>query len=460
MSKRSAAEPLPEGAKRVAVDADQRDPSARDPRGLGDPSLRREAGAGKRLPKRKLALLLGYRGANYYGLQKQSKESDLPTIELALQEALNRAGAVHEGNQGDLSKIGWSRAARTDKRVSAARQVVSAKLEVENDDVPALLERLNGELPDDIKVFDAVRVIKGFNCKQSCDRRHYTYLLPTFLLAPDEAIDAAFDAVGYGHDRVADCRKRALAARAAGEHPTDWKLDDAAAAEVAQRLAPHRAAPTLLERLRGFLAAYVGTRKYHNFTNKLKPTDMAAQRFIVSFTADDPTYPSGDAATGAEWVKLDVVGQSFLMHMIRKMVAVAAEAASRESKAASKRAEEEATILFDLKRKASALEKDAKAAGATIPDLDAPPPKKAKPSAKKGKKSAAKDDAPEPEPEEEAPKSSKKAKTAPAKGKGPDMAAIDKMTADKLKKELKKLKLDTDGKKGELKDRLVKALGL
>ncbi|KAK7248508.1 hypothetical protein SO694_0016308 [Aureococcus anophagefferens] len=69
--------------------------------------------------------------------------------------------------------------------------------------------------------------------------------------------------------------------------------------------------------------------------------------------------------------------------------AVAAEAASRESKAASKRAEEEATILFDLKRKASALEKDAKAAGATIPDLDAPPPKKAKPSAKKGKKSAA-----------------------------------------------------------------------
>ena len=238
MSKRAAAEPLPEGAKRVAVDADQRDPSARDPRGLGDPSLRREAGAGKRLPKRKLALLLGYRGANYYGLQKQSKESDLPTIELALQEALNRAGAVHEGNQGDLSKIGWSRAARTDKRVSAARQVVSAKLEVENDDVPALLERLNGELPDDIKVFDAVRVIKGFNCKQSCDRRHYTYLLPTFLLAPDEAIDAAFDAVGYGPDRVADCRKRALAARAAGEHPTDWKLDDATAAEVATRLAP------------------------------------------------------------------------------------------------------------------------------------------------------------------------------------------------------------------------------
>ena len=331
MSKRSAAEPLPEGAKRVAVDADQRDPSARDPRGLGDPSLRREAGAGKRLPKRKLALLLGYRGANYYGLQKQSKESDLPTIELALQEALNRAGAVHEGNQGDLSKIGWSRAARTDKRVSAARQVVSAKLEVENDDVPALLERLNGELPDDIKVFDAVRVIKGFNCKQSCDRRHYTYLLPTFLLAPDEAIDAAFDAVGYGSDRVADCRTRALAARAAGEHPTDWKLDDAAAAEVARRLAPHRAAPTLLERLRGFLAAYVGTRKYHNFTNKLKPTDMAAQRFIVSFTADDPTYPSGDAADGAEWVKLDVVGQSFLMHMIRKMVAVAAEAARRDA---------------------------------------------------------------------------------------------------------------------------------
>ena len=340
MSKRAASEALaPEAGdgvrltnpmqlkKKVAASVDQREPSARDPRGLGDPSLRREEGAGKRVPKRKLALLLGYRGANYYGLQKQNAESGLPTIELALQEALNAVGAVHEANQGDLSKIGWSRSARTDKRVSAARQVVSAKLEVEDDDVAALVAKVNGALPPDIRVFDAVRVVKSFNCKQACDRRRYTYLLPSCVLAPDAVIDAAFAAVGYGPDRVAACQAAAAEAKARGAHPMDWKLDDAAAAAVADELAAFRAGADVLSRLRAFLAAYVGTRRYHNFTNKLKPTDSAAQRFIVSFTADAPTYPSGDASAGAEWVKLDVVGQSFLMHMIRKMVAVAAEAA-------------------------------------------------------------------------------------------------------------------------------------
>ena len=106
---------------------------------------------------------------------------------------------------------------------------------------------------------------------------------------------------------------------------------------------------------------------------------------------------------------------------------VAAEAASREAAAARKRADSEASTLAELKRKASALEKDAKAAGATIPDLDKPEPKK---TAKKAKKSGG---------------GSKKRKSEAISEEEPaaeaadgdmDMTAVNKLTADKLKKEL------------------------
>ena len=251
--------------------------------------------------------------------------------------ALSKAGAVSPENAEDLSKIGWSRSARTDKRVSAAQNIVAAKLEVENDDVDALVSRINDELPSDIRVFDAVRVTKSFNCKQSCDRRRYAYLLPSVLLASNNEIDEAFASVGYGPEKIEACRNAVALAKREGARPSDWQISDEAARQVAATFAAYRAAPDAIERLRQFLRCYVGTRRYHNFTKNLKSSDEQAKRFILEFEAGDPRI----VADSTEWLRLEVVGQSFLLHMIRKMVAVASEA-SRTGRSA-----EDPTALLD-----------------------------------------------------------------------------------------------------------------
>ena len=50
------------------------------------------------------------------------------SIELNLQRALYKAGAIDPRNMERLQKIGWMRCARTDKGVHAIGQIVSAKV--------------------------------------------------------------------------------------------------------------------------------------------------------------------------------------------------------------------------------------------------------------------------------------------------------------------------------------------
>lgn len=87
---------------------------------------------------------------------------------------------VHVGSWA--SQISWTRAARTDKGVSAVGQVVALKLLIEGDD--GLLSRINAELPPDIHIMGAVRVVNGFDARRNCDRRRYEYLLPSCAFNP------------------------------------------------------------------------------------------------------------------------------------------------------------------------------------------------------------------------------------------------------------------------------------
>ncbi|PON60610.1 Pseudouridine synthase [Parasponia andersonii] len=72
------------------------------------------------------------------------------------------------------------------------------------------------------------------------------------------------------------------------------------------------------ERFNRILKYYEGTHNFHNFTTRTKAEDPAARRFIVSFNANIIV-----TVEGMEFVKCEVVGQSFMLHQIRKMIGLA-----------------------------------------------------------------------------------------------------------------------------------------
>ena len=63
----------------------------------------------------------------------------------------------------------------------------------------------------------------------------------------------------------------------------------------------------------------IGTHKFHNYTSRKDATDDSARRFIHSFKVADTQVDK----YGIEWIATNVIGQSFLLHQIRKMISMA-----------------------------------------------------------------------------------------------------------------------------------------
>ncbi|KFY41155.1 hypothetical protein V494_03163 [Pseudogymnoascus sp. VKM F-4513 (FW-928)] len=387
-----------------------------------------EIAAEERRPKRKVAVLIGYAGSGYKGMQINLTEK---TIESDLFAAFVTAGAISKANADDPKKSSLVRCARTDKGVHAAGNVISLKLIIEEE---GIVEKINAALPPQIRVWGIQRTNASFSCYQTCDSRWYEYLIPTHSFLPphpqsflakklvdsattegqlesynsrqeevagfweeaeekyikpileklDPELRASVMAAIHSEDVVENPDEEKTNSEDAVENPEEEKthsedpvtpavnmeseggqvkestpadsadtktspettdgnavvpaatpstgvktpklmtpleagIKEVKAAYIRAKKA-YRISDTRRERVQDALSSYTGTRNFHNYTIQKTFKEDSAKRFIRSFNVNPkPVY-----VNNTEWLSLKVHGQSFMMHQIRKMVAMAA----------------------------------------------------------------------------------------------------------------------------------------
>lgn len=205
-----------------------------------------------------------------------------------------------------------------DRGVHAATQCCAMKLVFPLDKRDKFVEDVNSFLPDDIRVHLLTKVSKGFNAKNDCTKRRYDYLLPTYVLRDNAEVSKLLS------DQYA-AQGAIVGAGYEGGY-LDPALSSALTADSLRRcresLLDFRAPTSTLDRLKAALQCYVGTKYYHNFTSGKTSAEANSQRYVLSFECGEPTV-----VDGVEYVLLSVVGQSFLLNQIRKMVCMACEVA-------------------------------------------------------------------------------------------------------------------------------------
>lgn len=107
--------------------------------------------------------------------------------------------------------------------------------------------------------------------------------------------------------------------KVSGPSPHDIAVKEVKAAYIKAKKA-YRIAEKRRLRVQETLNAYLGTKNFHNYTVQKTFSDPSAKRVIRSFNVG----PEPVIINDTEWLSLKVHGQSFMMHQIRKMVAMAA----------------------------------------------------------------------------------------------------------------------------------------
>lgn len=226
--------------------------------------------------KRRYALFLAYCGENYHGMQINP---GVLTIEQLIMSALHEAQLISDAEHMHPSNINLMRSARTDKGVSSATQCVSFRIgetyELRTDRA-AVIRRINNHLPDDIRAFCLLRCTMGFNARSDCNKRRYEYIFPLRLLGGSNAP----------------------------------QKDPESSDSLDPRLA----------KLSAILRGYEGSHCFANFTEGPLGSEDALRRHMISVKCVTSMLPPD---SGVYYVIVEILGQSFLLHQIRKMVGLA-----------------------------------------------------------------------------------------------------------------------------------------
>ncbi|KAH8583117.1 Pus1p-like type II pseudousynthas [Cryptosporidium sp. chipmunk genotype I] len=240
-----------------------------------------------------------------------------------------------------------------------------------------IVNRLNKLLEStNIKIFKIFRVTKNFDARTDCSRRQYEYLMPEFLLKPvsinnedlkEELIKASLSRFerGLSELKIASRKRKRTFTNTRlkqnsdvneieeeakrGEDGEDDEKEDRMRLfefhqtnrlnnygfgndyklvnyEIDDYLDPKRRFSLSDEDLKRFqliLNEYIGTNSFHNFTSKSSYEDSTSWRHIeeIKVVKVYPNEIKGDIRL----IKIVIKGQSFLLHQIRKMVALAIE---------------------------------------------------------------------------------------------------------------------------------------
>ncbi|GAA5982254.1 hypothetical protein JCM10908_004802 [Rhodotorula pacifica] len=268
-----------------------------------------------KLPKKKVAVLIGYNGLGYKGSQINP---GFETIEGDVFKALVAAGCISEDNSTNPHKVSLARAARTDAGVHAAVNVLTLKLILNppaKAEETSIEDHINSFLPSGIRVWSILRVTGSFDPRRVCDQRQYEYTLPTHVFLGPKPGTPMHETIEKA--RAADSTFDASASPIIGASKEFWSAQPERSEFLADVEAKKqwRMPREVLEQIRTFVQAYEGSHNFYNFTVGKDFRDRSCQRVMRKLEITEPFI-----VNDTEYISVTFIGQSFMLHQIRKMI--------------------------------------------------------------------------------------------------------------------------------------------